>query len=178
MNNAIFDYFGTNETWCTVTDLLLFSMIGIFAIFAFMGLIQWIKRKNIFKVDKELLLMIPHLVAMVLIYVFFEKVWVVSYRPILIDGALEPSFPSMHTMTSVTLALLMMCALSKYVKKKSLRVAISIFLGLLALTISFGRILAGVHWFSDICGGIIFGMILALSYATILKLLREKEKNE
>ena len=169
MNSAIFDFFGVNKAWDKVTDILLCTILAVFAVFGIMGIVQLVKRKNIIKVDKELVCMIPILILMVIIYAVFNKIWIINYRPVLIDGVAEVSFPSSHVLASFTLSLMMMIALPKYIEKKKRRIVIDVMLGLLVAAIAFGRVASGMHWFSDVCGGIVFGIILVVTYVVILR---------
>ncbi len=178
MNNAIFDYFGVNETWDKITDILLFLIIAAFLVFGVMGIMQWITRKSLKKVDKELVSVIPSLVLMVIIDVFFEKIWIVNYRPVLVNGVAESSFPSVHTMVSITLGLMMIKFFARYIKNKTLRNVASVVLIIMIILTSFGRILAGKHWMTDVWGGVIFGVLLVVLHLAILKLLNKKEAKE
>lgn len=175
MNEVIFKFFGTNEIWSKVTDILIAVVIGVFACFFAMGVYQWIKRKSLKKVDAELLCMIPCSILIAAIYVIFAKFCIVGYRPILIDGVAEPSFPSSHTLVAVTLLGMMLVALPKYIKKRGVRVALGVLMALVALVIGFGRMASGMHWFTDVMGGLIFGVDLVLLYGIILKITKERQ---
>jgi len=179
MNQTIFNFFGMNETWSIITDILLTIAILVLGVFAFLGLIQWIQRKNIMKVDKELLFMLPSLVLMLVIYVVFMKVWIINYRPILIDGIAEPSFPSSHTMATTTILLMAIKALPKYIENKRVRIILSIAMVVVIFAVAFGRVASGMHWFTDVLGGVIFGWVLSSLYQLLLvKFGKEKEKDE
>ena len=177
MNQAIFEFFGVNETWEKITDVLLVAVILILGVFAVLGLVQWIQRKDIRKVDKELLFMLPSLFLIVVIYFVFAKVWIINYRPVLIDGVAEPSFPSSHALVAVTVLSMVMKALPKYVSDKRVRVIIDVLMVIIMGLIAFGRVAAGMHWLTDVLGGIIFGWVLGLVYQLLLKKFGE-DKNE
>ena len=96
--NAIFHrIIGVNMVLYTVTDWLGLVPICVAFGFGVLGLIQWIKRKNFFKVDRDILLLGGFYIVVIAVYVLFEYV-VVNRRPVLIDGYLEASYPSSTTM--------------------------------------------------------------------------------
>ena len=177
MNDIVFSFFGVNDFWKKVTDVLLIAAFAVLAIFAITGLVQLIKRKSLKKVDPEITAMIPSLVLVAVIYVIFEKVCILNYRPILIDGVAESSFPSTHTLVAVTIFGMTMLALSEYVKNKTTRVILKIVLIALMGVTAFGRVASGMHWLTDVLGGIVFGADLVLIYGIILRFIKEHRKN-
>lgn len=88
---------GVHMAIYTITDWL--GLVPIFVCMAFggMGLAQLIKRKNLFKVDRDLILLGIYYVIVILGYLIFEMI-PINYRPILIDGILEASYPSSTTL--------------------------------------------------------------------------------
>ncbi len=172
---TIFDFFGENHLLDKLTDIAIAVLILGFAIFGIMGIRQWIKRRSLKKVDRELLCVLPSLALLAIVYVVFEKFCILNYRPILIDGVAEPSFPSTHTLIATTITLMMIMMMPKYVKSKKLRVLIDLVLVLLMGFVAFGRVASGMHWFSDVMGGLVFGIDLALVYGIISKPYKEME---
>ena len=110
------------------------------------------------------------------IYVLFEKV-VINYRPILVDGVLEPSYPSSHTLMSICFA-----GSSVIINKKLFDNArtqhINKTLIIISAIIVIGRLLAGVHWFTDIIGGILISSALLMSFYTVINLIKKEELKE
>ena len=104
LNKSVFDTLGQNDLWYEATELLglvPFLFVGAFAI---LGLSQVIKRKSLLKVDSEILLLGAFYVLVGIAYVAFE-VLVINFRPILVEGELEASYPSSHTMLSCCIML-------------------------------------------------------------------------
>ncbi len=159
INGLIHDFFGINMIWYKLTELFGVLAILVVGVFACLGMIQLIKRKSIAKVDKDILCL-GGLYAVVLItYAFFEKV-VVNYRPIIEEGAehVEASFPSSHTMLIVTIFGTLMLVLDKYIKDEKIQKILRVVcLVIICLTVV-GRLVCGVHWFTDILGGCLISL--------------------
>ena len=100
INKFIFNLTGVNMVWYSITDWLGFVPLIIAFIYAMIGLVQMIKRKNILKVDKEILGLGVFYIIVIGLYILFET-YIINYRPTLMDGILEASYPSSHTLLSV-----------------------------------------------------------------------------
>lgn len=158
LNSFVFNLTGNNMTLYKITEILGIIPILIALMYAVIGLIQVIDRKSL-KVDKELIALGILYVVVILIYVFFEKC-IINYRPVLIDGILEASYPSSHTLLSICIcgsALL----INKYLfNNEKIYKYINIISIISMVLIVLGRLLSGVHWASDIIGSIIISITL------------------
>ena len=170
MNQFVFELFGVNMLWYEITDWLGLAAVGTAFVFAMTGLVQWVRRKNILKVDREILALgVLYLVAIGL-YVLFELM-IVNYRPIMMPGSTQPeaSFPSSHTMlvcvTMGSAPLLVRKYITGIVLKRILCSGCWIIIGITV----FGRLISGVHWFTDIIGGILISAMLLDLYEGILE---------
>ena len=162
INNYFMNLIGSNMTIYKLSEIVGLIIILIVGIYGIIGLIQLIKRKSLFKVDREIISLGILYILMLMVYVAFEKV-AINYRPILIDGELEASFPSSHTILSICICISSLIVSKKYVPKKYINVAT--FITVLLLTLVFlGRILSGVHWISDILGGVIISFTLLMYF--------------
>ncbi|MBQ8131599.1 MAG: phosphatase PAP2 family protein, partial [Bacilli bacterium] len=112
--------------------------------------------------------------VLAIIYVLFEKV-VINYRPILVDGELETSFPSSHTLMAICVCMSAVL-LNKRLWKNDIINYINISILVVMALIVFGRLMAGVHWFSDILGGIIISAALVQIFHTVLVKLEVKKE--
>jgi len=167
VNKAVFDFFSVNFLWYTITDYLGFVAFAAALFFAIIGLVQIIKRKSLKKVDPQLLALGAYYIIVITFYLFFEKV-VINYRPIILNSNLEPSFPSSHTMLVLTIMSTAMLLFPLYFKKKALVIALEIIsLVVIAVTV-IGRLISGVHWFTDILGGILLGSALFMLYYAVI----------
>ena len=88
---------GINMTLYTVTDLAGLVPICVMLGFAIFGLSQMIGRKSLIRVDADILILGIYYVVVVILYAVFEMI-PVNYRPILINGAMEASYPSSTTL--------------------------------------------------------------------------------
>ena len=153
LNQFIFETTGVNMIWYHITDWLGLIPVFMAIVYAFIGLIQFIKRRSIFKVDKEIILLGLYYIIVIALYVFFEKV-IINYRPILMNGFLEASYPSSHTLMTICI-----CGSSILINKKLFNNKITKvinYLSIIIITITVvGRLISGVHWFTDIIGGIL-----------------------
>lgn len=146
-----------------ITDWLGLVPIGICGVFALLGLWQWIMRKSLKKVDRDLLLLGGFYLAVMGAYLLFEKV-VINYRPVLLNGRLEVSYPSSTTMLVLCIMPTAMMQIKRRLgrgwRSKLLWVAVLIFTVLMVA----GRFLSGVHWVTDIVGGILLSAGLVTLY--------------
>lgn len=172
INKLFHNLIGSNMTIYKITEVLGYIPIVMALVYVFIGLKQLIKRKSLLKVDKEIYVLALFYVLVVGVYVFFEK-FVINYRPILIDGLLEASYPSSHTLMSICL-----CGSSIIINKKLFKNKFgdieNVFSVILILLIVIGRIVSGVHWFTDILGGIIISSTLLVIFYSIISNIKPK----
>ena len=147
--------------WDKITNIILLTSFAVLAVFAGLGLYQWITRKSLKKVDKNLLLAPIPLALMTATYFIFDKIWILNTRP---DGSGEPSFPSTHVMVVTTIFTLTALNLKKYIRQKPLRIVIYLLMLVLTVLTCVGRVLADKHWLSDVLAALIFSAIFATIY--------------
>lgn len=182
INGFFHNLLGSNMTIYKITEILGIIPLLMAGIYAIIGLVELIKRKSLTKVDYEIYALAGLYVVVLGLYVFFEKC-IINYRPILIGGVLEASYPSSHTLMALCI-----CGSSIIVNKRifhkkifNLENKLSIFL---MITIILGRFISGVHWFSDIIGAIFISLALLSSFYTVIssfthkKVVVEKEEQE
>lgn len=152
INTYVHDQTGVNFTLYTITDWLSLVPIVVALGFGILGLIQWCRRKSLFKVDSSVLMLGGFYVVVVAVFLFFENI-VINYRPVLIEGVLEASYPSSTTMLVLCVMGSAMVQLRLRIKNlllgRWMSVAVSAFMALMVI----GRLLSGVHWLTDIIGG-------------------------
>ena len=172
LNQFIFETTGVNIIWYHITDWLGLIPVFMAIVYAFIGLIQLIKRRSIFKVDKEIILLGLYYIIIIALYVFFEKV-IINYRPILMNGFLEASYPSSHTLMTICI-----CGSSILINKKLFNNKITKvinYLSIIIITITVvGRLISGVHWFTDIIGGILISSGLLMTFYSLLSIINKE----
>ena len=169
LNQFVFDLFGVNILWYDITDWLGIAAILTAFAFAVTGLIQLIKRRSLLKVDREILSLGVVYIIVIGLYLLFENV-IVNYRPIIMPDNTHPeaSFPSSHTMLVCVIMGSAVMLINNYIKNKALnRTLRAICFVIIGVTV-FGRLIAGVHWFTDILGGILISVTLLSLYEEVI----------
>ena len=175
INERMFLALGMSETWYGVTELLGYLAIAVALCFAALGLYQLVKRKKIFAVDHDILLLAVLYVLVAAFYVLFE-IFTVNCRPILVDGVLEASYPSSHTMLFCTvIGSAPILLRRKFREKKALLIAADVAATVLSLIMAVGRLLSGMHWLTDIIAGILLSALLISLYVTALSVYDKKQ---
>lgn len=163
LNAAVRDLFGYQPFWYGLTEITGLLAIAVAGGFAVLGLVQLIKRRSLLAVDRDILLLAALYVAVGAMYVLFEIV-VINYRPILMEGVLEASFPSSHTMLACCILGAAMYQFGRRLPAGALRKAAVIACGVVIAVMAVGRLACGVHWFTDILGGIFLSGALVMTY--------------
>ena len=169
LNQFVHNLTGVNMSLYTITDWLGLVPLGFAMGFALFGFIQWIKRKRILKVDYSILVLGGFYVLVIAMYIFFEM-FIVNYRPILINGILEASYPSSTTMLVLCIMPTTIMQFNNRIKNEALKKLISVLIIVFILFTVIGRILSGVHWITDIIGGAMLSSGLVMLYYYISKL--------
>ncbi len=172
INKLFYNLIGSNMVIYKITEILGIIPLLIALIYIIIGIKQSIKRKSILKVDKEIYLLGFFYLFVIIVYIFFEK-FVINYRPVLINNILEPSYPSSHTLMSICI-----CISSIIINKKIFRNNLADIENIISIIVMaliiVGRIISGVHWFTDILGGIIISSTLVVLFYTVLNSIKPK----
>lgn len=164
INGAFREFIGVNLKLYEITDWAGVGAILTAFAFALLGCVQWVKRKSLVKVDSCILILGCFYLFVFGVYIFFEYCHI-NYRPVLINGILESSYPSSTTMLAACVFPGAMFASSRLVANGKLKTGINIFCVLFTLFMVIGRVLSGVHWFTDIFGGLLFSASALLFYS-------------
>lgn len=165
LNAYIKDVMGYHKAIYNVTQITGYLALLVVAGFGLLGLMQLVKSKKLTGVDSDIYLLGGYYVVVLFIYALFEKV-VINYRPIIVDveEGLEASYPSSHTVLAICVFATAILQMEKRIEDRVKRRVVQNILGaLLAITL-IGRLLSGVHWFTDICGGVLISLGLVLMY--------------
>ena len=166
LNGCVHDFTGVNMSLYVITDWLGLVPIGVAFGFAVLGVVQWIKRKSILKVDRSILVLGGFYIVVMVVYILFEMV-VINYRPTLIDGYLEASYPSSTTMLVMCVMPTAMMQLRARIKNKVFSRCVMIVIAAFIAFMVIGRLASGVHWITDIIGGALLSTAIVLIYYAI-----------
>lgn len=172
--NCWFHHFtGVNMAIYTITDWMGLVPVVICLIFAGIGLVQLIKRRSLFRVDADIMIFGVYFVIVFLAYAIFEII-PINYRPILIEGRMEASYPSSTTL----LVLSVMPALVEQIQRRLSGIRVKQIITIAAIAFSVfmvtGRLISGVHWFTDIVGGVLLSAGLFNTYKAAVMLSIKK----
>ena len=155
---------GVHMALYTVTDWLGLVPLAVVMGFGCLGLVQWVKGKRLRKVDRSILVLGGFYLAVLAAYGIFETV-VINYRPVLINGNLESSYPSSTTMLAMCVMPTAMMQLQGRIQNRTLRRWILLLMGAFTAFMVIGRLLSGVHWLTDVIGGALLSAGLVMLYA-------------
>ena len=175
INEAVHASLGVNMLWYQITEILGYAAIAVGGLFALLGLAQCLRRRSLLRVDGEILALGVLYGAVIVLYLLFELA-IVNYRPVLLPGEMQPeaSFPSSHTMLSCVILGSAAVLLPVFVRSAGLRRGLQALCWLVLAVSVAGRLLSGVHWFTDILGGVLLSAALISFYAWVVEALRPR----
>lgn len=168
LNGYFHQLTGVHMSIYTITDWLGLVPLCVVLGFAMLGLVQLIKRRSFLKVDHDILVLGGYYIVVMAAYVFFE-LFVINYRPVLIEGYLEASYPSSTTLLVLCVMPIAMMQLKKRIRNEKLRTVILALIGVFTIFMVVGRLVSGVHWLSDIIGGVLLSVGLVILYDSVCK---------
>jgi undecaprenyl-diphosphatase len=169
INGYVHNLTGVHFTLYNITDWLGLVPIFVCMGFGILGLMQWIKRKSICKVDRDILILGGFYIITIAAYLFFENV-VINYRPVFINGYLEASYPSSTTLLVTCVMPTAVMQFNSRIRNKLLRNIVAAILVAFIAFMVIGRLVSGVHWFTDIIGGALLSTGLVLMYCAVIRL--------
>lgn len=158
----------------TITDWLGLVPIFICIVFGGVGFMQLVKRRNLFKVDLDIIFLGIYYIVVVFGYLIFEMI-PINYRPILIEGVLEASYPSSTTLLILCVMPTLSFQANRRLKSITIKKIINVFVVIFSAFMVIGRMVAGVHWFTDIVGTAILSAGLFFIYKSMVVLFCENE---
>lgn len=154
---------GVHMTLYTITDWLGLVPVFICLCFGIRGLVQLIKRRSLRKVDPDILLLGVYYMLVIACYLIFEMI-PINYRPVLIEGRLEASYPSSTTLLVLSVMPTLIFQANRRTSNAMIRKAAGMFVIVFSAFMVIGRLISGVHWATDIIGSILLSAGLYMLY--------------
>ncbi len=156
---------GVNSKLYTVTDRLSVVPLAMCTVFGIVGISQMIKRKSIFKVDGDIIALGIYYGVVIFCYCCFE-IFPINYRPVLIDGVLEASYPSSTTLLVMSVMPTVVLQSERRLKNRYIKNIIAAATLVFTAFMITARLVSGVHWLTDIIGGLILSTGLFCVYVS------------
>lgn len=166
LNAVFYNKIKVSDLFDKLSDVLMIISIAAVALIAVISIIQLVKRKSLKMIDREIYAFAIVLALMACIYVLFEVIDL-NFRPILIGGKVEASYPSSHTMLALTVFMCIMVYCLSNLKSKKYKIISSSILGVVIIAVVLFRVLSGMHWVTDIIASIILSLMLTSYYILI-----------
>ena len=163
LNGFFHNLTGVHMSLYVITDWLGLVPLIVAMGFGILGLTQWIQRGSLFKVDRSILALGGFYILVMAAFLFFES-FVINYRPILIQGHLEASYPSSTTLLSMCVMPTAILQLKDRIANPTLRKIVFILIVAFTAFMVIARLISGVHWLSDIIGGALLSIGLICLY--------------
>ncbi len=166
-----------SKLWNVISTVILILAFACVALLCGVAIWQWTKRKSLKKVDKVFFVLIAFYAVLAVLYLIFNFIHI-NYRPILVDGELENSYPSSHVLITTFLLFSSVFVLHTIVKNKNIKIVCDVLTSALIVFGVISRMLSGFHWFTDVCGALILAGALSLLFVAITKTFCKKENEK
>ena len=167
---------GVHMTLYTITDWLGLVPIAVCLGFGVVGVFQLIRRRSLLRVDPDIILLGLYYMLVIFAYLVFEMV-PINYRPILINGALEASYPSSTTLLVLSVMPTLVFQVDRRCERKTVKRTLSIFAVPFSAFMVIGRSVSGVHWATDIVGSVLLSFGLYKLYQSAVTAIDLRNKN-
>ena len=174
LNTRFHSATGVNMLLYGITDWLGLVPLAVCVCFGVLGLVQLVKRKSILKVDFDIIALGIYYVIVILCYLGFEAV-PLNYRPVLIGGAMEASYPSSTTLLVLCVMPTLVFQLNQRLKSQKLKNILLVLSAVFSAFTVVGRLVSGVHWLTDIVGSVLLSAGLFLLYISVVLLKNKQE---
>lgn len=160
---------GVNLTLYNITDWLGLVPVFICMFFSVLGFVQLIKRRSLFKVDLDIIILGVYYIIVIFGYLIFEMI-PINYRPVLINGFIEASYPSSTTLLVLSVMPTLVFQTNRRLKNTTIQKAVFILSIVFSLFMVICRLISGVHWCTDIIGSVFLSFGLFYLYKGIVLL--------
>ena len=166
LNGYVHRLTGVHMALYDLTDWLSLIPLLLIAGFGLLGLFQWVQRRQLRKVDFSILALGGFYMVVAGLFLFFETC-VINYRPVLIEGILEASYPSSTTLLVLCVMPTAMQQLRSRIRNSGLRSIVTFLIGAFTAFMVVARMISGVHWVTDIIGGMLLSCGLVSIYRAV-----------
>jgi len=165
---------GVHMMLYTITDWLGLVPIMICLFFGVFGLCQLVKRRSLLRVDGDILILGAYYILVIFIYLVFEMI-PINYRPVLINGVAEASYPSSTTLLVLSVMLTLKYQTDRRSENTLVKHLITAFVIVFSAFMVIGRLVSGVHWVTDIVGSVLLSYSLFMFYCSAVKIINRRE---
>lgn len=166
---------GTHMILYTITDWLGLVPIMVCLCFGALGFSQLVKRRSLFQVDSDIIILGAYYILVIFAYLVFETI-PINYRPVLINGAAEASYPSSTTLLVLSVMPTLKYQADRRFENFLLKKSITIFITMFSAFMVVGRLISGVHWVTDIVGSMLLGFSLFMLYCAAVEMISGKDE--
>lgn len=177
INSKISTLLGYNDTFFALSEILGYIGIATVIIFVLFGIMQLFIKKGFSKVDKDLYVLYGLYIFVLGLYILFEAL-TINYRPVILSEGLEPSYPSTHTMMSISYIGAAIIEFSARLKKERTKKIVVTLCTTDGLGLIVCRVLSGVHWITDIFAGILIASACFLLFKGCFNIVLAKKQDK
>lgn len=175
VNSRFHKLTGVHMTVYVLTDWLGLVPVFVCILFGCIGFMQLVKRRSLVKVDYDILLLGIYYIVVIAGYLIFEVI-PINYRPILIEGRMEASYPSSTTLLVLSVMPTLIFKVKRRVENEASKRVIGVVSAIFMLFMVVGRLICGVHWLTDIVGSVLLSAGLFWTYKGIVLMKDCKER--
>lgn len=175
LNTWFHNLIKVNMTLYNITDWAGLVPVFICMVFGMLGLFQLIKRRSLLKVDFDIIALGVYYVIVILGYLVFEMI-PINYRPILINGFMEASYPSSTTLLVLSVMPTLTFQSKMRLKNRKIKIIINLITIIFSLFMVIGRLVSGVHWVTDIVGSCFLSAGLFYIYKSVVLLKNNRSE--
>ena len=173
INSIVHGFFGVNMILYTLTDWAGLVPAAVVLIWGVVGAVQLIKRGSLIKVDADILVLGVYYIVVAVFYVVFEMI-PINYRPVLINGVAEASYPSSTTLLVLTVMPTLSEQMGRRCKANAVKTTVTVLTVAFSMLTVAGRLISGVHWFTDILGSVLLSVGLFYIYKGLILMYDRK----
>ena len=154
---------GVHMTIYTITDWLGLLPVFICLCFGTLGSVQLVKRRSLLRVDPDIVILVVYYVIVIACYLIFEMI-PINYRPVLIEGRLEASYPSSTTLLVLSVMPTLIFQVDRRAENPLIKKVVAVFVIAFSAFMVIGRLVSGVHWATDIVASVLLAAGLFMLY--------------